>query len=277
MAFPAPFVFIRHGVVSAIHDIGCWDCPDTMTTKSKYFSRILFRKAALTDYKILTVSEFSKKRIMQKLKVKSSRIAVVYSCIGSLFTSSSLQADSEIIRKKYNLPERYILCLSTLEPRKNMRLLIDACCSLWKAGRLDSDLVLAGRKGWKISDLLDNLDRDCSRRIHLTGFVDDNDLPFIYKKAEVFVFPSIYEGFGLPPLEAIGCGIPVISSDAASMPEVLGDAAFYFENNNQTALEQCLMEFYSGKKEKTAGILPRDYDWKLSAEKLRQAISQPKS
>ena len=105
------------------------------------------------------------------------------------------------VKNKYSLPSQYILCLSTLEPRKNMRLLIKAYSDLWKEKKLKTDLVLAGRKGWKIDNLLNSLDDEILEHIHLTGFIEDEDLPTVYHCADVFVFPSIYEGFGIPPLE----------------------------------------------------------------------------
>ena len=93
----------------------------------------------------------------------------------------------------YGLPEKYILCLSTLEPRKNMRLLVEAFSELTKEKKINTNLVLAGRKGWLMDDLLSNLDKEIVNRIHFTGFVDDTLLPYVYRNAQIFVFPSVYD------------------------------------------------------------------------------------
>ena len=272
MAFSSPLFFFRKGTVSTIHDIGCWDHPEAMTRFSVMFFRALYRKAALFDDRLVTVSEFSKGRIMQRLSVREDRIWVVYNGLSQQsYEYLTEEKDISTLRAKYNLPGKYILCLSTLEPRKNMRLLIDACRELWLEGLLEADLVLAGRKGWKIDDLLESLEPEVAQRIHLTGFVEERDLSTLYHNADVFVFPSIYEGFGIPPLEALAVGVNVISSDAASMPEVLGDAAFYFKSNDLKDLKETILKFYH-EQLGVRGHLPRAYDWKHSAKAMRKAI-----
>ena len=272
MAFSAPLFFFRKGIVSTIHDIGCWDHPEAMTRFSVMFFRTLYRKAALFDDRLVTVSEFSKGRIMDRLGVREDRIQVVYNGLSSQsYQYLTEEKDVSALREKYDLPGKYILCLSTLEPRKNMRLLVDACRELWLEGLLEADLVLAGRKGWKIDDLLASLEPEVAQRIHLTGFVEESDLATLYHNANVFVFPSIYEGFGIPPLEALAAGVDVISSDAASMPEVLGDAAFYFKSNDVQDLKETILNFYNNQLG-VRGQLPRVYDWKYSAKAMKKAI-----
>jgi len=272
MAFPTPFLLWGKKTVTAIHDIGCWDEPKAMTFSSRYFFRILFIKCAVCDKKIITVSEFSKARIQKKLKIKEARIKVLYNGLSSeMYQYKKEKKELLEVKKKYSLPNQYILCLSTLEPRKNMRLLIDAYSDLWREKKLQVDLVLAGRKGWKIDNLLGSLDDKVLEHIHLTGFIEEEDLPTIYHCADVFVFPSVYEGFGIPPLEALAVNTPVISSDSTSLPEVLGNAAVYFENNNLEDLKCKLLEFYAGKYS-TVGSLPRKYDWKESAKELRRFL-----
>lgn len=275
MAFPAPLFFFSHHSVSAIHDIGCWDCPDAMKKISRAYFQILYRKAALFQKRILTVSEFSKHRIMEKLHVADKNLLVINNGISDNFekeyNDKNLLKD---IKHKYNLPDGYILCLSTLEPRKNMRLLVEAFQELTLLGKIDCYLVLAGRKGWKIENLLSGLKPYITKKIIVTGFIEDEDLPCIYQMADLFVFPSIYEGFGIPPLEAMSVGTFVLSSDATSLPEVLDDAAMYFKSNDRKDLEDkiiaCLavdekqrQEFVEKGKENC-----KRFSWSKEAKKL---------
>ena len=142
------------------------------------------------------------------------------------------------IRHKYHLPEQYLLCLATLEPRKNLPFLVEAYVELQEEEALGIPLVLAGRKGWNMDEFLNRIEEVYRRKIIVTGFIDDKDLPYVYHMADCFIFPSIYEGFGMPPLEAMAVGTMVISSDAASLPEVLGKAASYFRLGDKQELKE---------------------------------------
>lgn len=278
-AFPAPFLFFDKNAISAIHDVGCWDCPSKNKRYMTLYFKLMYWKAALGKKKVVTVSQFSKERISKILKKKPEEIAVIYDGLSDCFANFSYEKEQDMKAKKaYRLPEKYILCLSTLEPRKNMRLLVDAFNELTKEKKIDTNLVLAGRKGWLMDDLLSNLDKKIVDRIHFTGFVDDDLLPYVYRNAQVFVFPSVYEGFGVPPIEAMSMGIPIISSDAASLPEVLGDSAYYFENRNLEELKKQLMIVMNLPEEKIemvkkAGVgQAKLYNWKKEALKLRDTL-----
>lgn len=190
------------------------------------------------------MSEFTRNRLIDRLNVNPERIALIRDGIDEKFLKYQRDEMREKeMRERYHLPECFILSLSTLEPRKNLRLLVEAYQSMVLRGEICEDLVLVGRKGWKIDDLLKGIAPEVQRRIHFTGFVSDDDIPSIYSMAKVFVFPSKYEGFGLPPLEAMACGTPVISSDAASLPEVLGSAAVYFRSESREDLEDAMFRF----------------------------------
>ena len=243
-----------------------------------YF-KIMYRKAALEHKNVVTVSQFSKNRISKILKKEPNEIAVIYDGLSDCFADFCYDKEQDMKAKgAYGLPEKYILCLSTLEPRKNMRLLVEAFSELTKEKKIDTNLVLAGRKGWLMDDLLSNLDKEIVDRIHFTGFVDDNLLPYVYRNAQVFVFPSVYEGFGVPPIEAMSMGIPVISSDAASLPEVLGNAAYYFENRNLKDLKKQIVTVMNLPEEKIdmtkkAGVEQAQlFNWKAEALKLRDTL-----
>lgn len=236
LAFPSPFLFAGKGMINTIHDMGAWDSAQEAQTLHKYYFRILYRRAARKSEKIITVSNFSKGRICKILGVDPERLTVVYSAVyDNLLKNNNTSFD--YVKENYNLPEKYIMTLSTLEPRKNMKLLLEAYDNISK--EVNYDLVLVGRKGWKVDDLIDRY--KAKNRIHITGFVQDEHIAAIYKNAICFVFTSLYEGFGLPPVEALAMGTPVISSDAASLPEVLMDQALYFKNNSMDELESLLL------------------------------------
>lgn len=278
-AFPAPFFFFNKKSVSAIHDVGCWDCPSKNKKYMTLYFKLMYWKASLGKKKVVTVSEFSKKRISEILNKNPNEIAVIYDGLSTVF--KQFEYDDEKNTRaisEYNLSKNYLLCLSTVEPRKNMKLLIEAYNQLVKENKIDVDLVLAGRKGWLVDDLMSGLDESVTKKIKFTGFVDEELLPYVYYNAGVFVFPSIYEGFGVPPIEAMSLGIPVISSDAASLPEILGNAAVYFENRNCADLKKKIIEVSNMDKNemsarKKLGI-KRAYlfSWKTEALKLRDEV-----
>lgn len=280
-AFPAPFFFFDRNAISAIHDVGCWDCPSKNKRYMTLYFKLMYWKAALRKKRVVTVSQFSKERISKILKKNAEEIVVIYDGLSDCFADFSYEKEQDMKAKKaYGLPENYILCLSTLEPRKNMRLLVDAFNELTKEKKIDTNLVLAGRKGWLMDDLLSNLDQEIVDKIHFTGFVDDNLLPYVYRNAQVFVFPSVYEGFGVPPIEAMSMGIPVISSDAASLPEVLGNSAYYFENRNLEELKNQIVTVMNLPEEKIAMVKragmeqANKYSWKIEAQKFENILQR---
>lgn len=274
-AFPAPFFFFNKNVFNTIHDLSCWDCPESNKKHMIWYFKIMYWKAALNGKQVITVSEFSKNRIKQILKVKEENITVVYNGISKQFDSNAITgSDEKKIKKKYLLPKKYVLCLSTLEPRKNLKLLLDGYEELFKNNHIE-EIVLAGRKGWKMDNFLKGYDREFLRHVHFTGFIADEDLSSVYKLAEYFVFPSLYEGFGIPPLEALACGTRVVSSDAASLPEVLGEAVIYFKSQDVDDLKRAVRrENYLLGAEKSRyvknGIYQsQKYRWDKEAQKLQ--------
>lgn len=278
-AFPAPFFFFARNAVSTIHDVGCWDCPSKNKKYMTWYFKIMYWKAAFGCKQIITVSEFSKFRIADILRKKETEITVIYDGLSDCFKNFRCDEQQEIKAiQEYNLSSDYLLCLSTLEPRKNLRLLVEAYSQLLQENKIDIDLVLAGRKGWLIDDLLSGLEKNVVDRIRFTGFINDELLPYVYKNAKLFVFPSIYEGFGVPPIEAMSMGIPVVSSDAASLPEALGDAAIYFRSNDCQDLKNKILyainmsESERLERQNTGKKQAYKFDWKKEALKLRDTV-----
>ena len=275
MAFPAPFIWFRKNTINTIHDVSVWDCPETNKKHMVAYFRILFRKAAWAKGKILTVSQFSKARIQERLHIPAERIKVVYSGVADTFLHFRYDAKvhNDVIQK-YELPDKYILCLSTLEPRKNLKLLLDAYAELFRTGEINQELVLAGRRGWMVDDLMTNLEKEIADKIHFTGFIEEEHLPYIYRGAELFIFPSLYEGFGVPPLESLYMDTMVVSSDSSSLPEIQGDMALYFHNKDKNDLKRALKEAMSMERaERIAFVRQKreylmQYTWEQVSDKI---------
>ena len=272
LAFPEPILFFHKNIYTTLHDMVCWDCGETMSTLSKYYFRISNIHSKYVCKKIITISEFSKNRISTVLKIDSNKIMLINCGISKDFYSLIAQTNINSLQKKYCLPEKYILTLSTLEPRKNLSLLLTVYKKLLDNNVDIPPLVLAGRKGWKMDNFLKDFPKEYLDHLIFTGFVDDTDLPALYNHADFFVFPSLYEGFGIPPLEAMACDTVVLSSDSSSLPEVLGNAAIYFKNNNFADLYDKI-KYVAHLKDKEKYIeLGRQrvevFDWKKESKKL---------
>lgn len=249
LAFTSPLFVRRNGVINTIHDVGIWDFPNALDFLHRMYFRIGCRKSVSVSDVVLTVSKFSKSRICDVFKIDNKKVQVAYSAPSEKVVEQNNRF--EYVKEKYHLPNKYIMSLSTMEPRKNQKLLFQSFSDV--ADCVDYDLVLVGRAGWNIDEIIS--DYSANSRIHITGFVDDEDVACIYKNAMCFVFPSLYEGFGLPPIEALSLGTSVISSDAASMPEVLREQAIFFKSNDKQELSELLLNL-----EKNVGDMPHELD-----------------
>ena len=300
-AFPVPILFNKKNTYGMIADLGCYDVPQTMKKKQVVFFRECNKHTAKVSTKVLTISEFSSGRIQEILKTPAEKILNLYVGINHPAPESYTKERIAQVKAKYNLPDKYLLSLSTIEPRKNLRLLIEAYMEMKsretshieevffdeEAGEEASitgataqeaaevpavknsklpPLVLAGRRGWLMED--DIAMAVESGRIIFTGFVDDEDLPGLYAGAQAFVFPSLYEGFGMPPLEAQACGVKkVLSSDAPALKEVLGDTAMFFMNDDKQSLKKALsrLKDYEGAPASAIEANLSRFTWEKSA------------
>lgn len=226
-AFPSP-LFYKGKTVLTIHDATLWKYPETRSKGGEFYYSPLFPQAIRKSSRIITVSRNSKKDLIHYLNIPDNLITVIYEGIDDSFTKRNLQQSSEV-KTKYNLPDRYILTVGTLEPRKNLDMLIKAFEIFLRKYDTDHKLVIVGRKGWHKSL---NIAKELKSYVVLTGFVGEEHLPAIYRLADLFVFPSIYEGFGFPILEAMACQTPVITSNASSLPEIGGNACLYADPYN---------------------------------------------
>lgn len=177
--------------------------------------------------------------------------------------------------QKMDLPQRFILAVGTLIPRKNFQLLFQAFPYLAEKQK-DLHIVIAGAKGWKHSHIVRTIPLILKDRIHFLGHVNDTQLTELYSRAQMLVFPSLYEGFGIPPLEAMACGCPVITSNAASLPEVVDDAALTVDPHNPKALAEAITRFLNPQVQevyKKRGFKRvTHFSWKNSAKVILQNL-----
>jgi glycosyltransferase involved in cell wall biosynthesis len=188
---------------------------------------------------IIAVSEHTRTDLIALYQIPPEKITVIPEAADSRFRPASDEA-IDLARVSYGLPDRYLLCVGTIEPRKNLGRLLAAWEPLYLAGEAPP-LVIVGRRGWLHDDFFAALERSPARDgVIFPGWMLDDDLPAVYAAAELFLFPSIYEGFGLPVLEAMASGAPVACSNAASLPEVAGDAALLFDPHDVEAVRGAL-------------------------------------
>lgn len=215
-----------------IHDVFHLAHFSTLSLPQRGYATLAFRAATGLSKHVITVSEFSKTEIQRYLNVPSNRVTVIPNGVNHTLFNEQTDADRQrTVREKYGLPSRWLLYVGNVKPHKNLITLVKAFAMLPES-LSDRQLVIVGqREGFITGDtelarvLQDN--PSLSQRVHFTGFVEQADLPVLYRLAELFVFPSTYEGFGLPPLEAMASGCPVVVSDRASLPEICGAAADY--------------------------------------------------
>lgn len=217
---------LKGNVVITVHDMAYRVYPDFFPkTIRRTLSRHLDRSAAQAK-RIIADSENTKRDIVKFLDIDPEKISVIYPAAGEHFKPIDDHGLINTIKRRYGINGEYIGFFATLEPRKNVVVLVQAYSQLKKrTGGLRQKLVLAGSAGWENDDVFAEIKSlGLTDDIIITDYVPDEDLPMLMSGAEVMVYPSLYEGFGLPPLEAMACGTPVITSNNSSLPEVIGDA-----------------------------------------------------
>lgn len=240
-------------VIVTAHDLSFEYFPETFSWKQRLWHYLInFRSLLRRADVILSVSHSTASDLEEVYRLPAEKIRVIPSGIDERFQPMSRNDPTLLaVKEKYHLPYRFILFLGTLEPRKNIESLLLAYETLeqTRVGEESQyELVIAGTSGWKSEALLEKIKHSPVReKIHLIGFVAEEDKPALYNLASVFVYPSLYEGFGFPPLEAIACGIPVIASHSSSLPEMIGDAGILIDPYRPDELLHALRGILSSK------------------------------
>jgi glycosyltransferase involved in cell wall biosynthesis len=222
--------------VVTIHDMSLKLYPECHPPRRLFINRPLLGVAARVADAIVTVSHSARRDLLAVYNIPADRVLVVHEAAGPGFHPIADRARHARIRMRYGLPERFALYVGAIEPRKNLRRLMEAFAQARRAG-ISHELVCVGPYGWSSRDLYEHIDALGLRDVvHFTGYVPVEDLPVIYNLGEFFVFPSIYEGFGLPVIEAMACGLPVITANTSSLAEVAAGAGETVDPHDVDAL-----------------------------------------
>lgn len=268
-AFPPPLYCLRP-FIWTLHDATPWLYPETMDLKGRLYFRWIGGHAARKSRLLVTDSEDAKQKISNALTLPEHKMRVVHLGVDSTFRRLG-DSDLLAVRARYRLPERFILVVGTREPRKNLPMLVRAFRRMRAANETKLGLVIVGRTGWN-SDIVEDDLRNHDEQLVVTGFVPHSDLIALYNLAEVFVLPSLYEGFGLPPLEAMACGCPVIVSNRGSLPEIVGDAAILIDPEIEDSIMEAIRtvesnQFLRDDLAKRGAARVKDFSWRVAAGK----------
>jgi glycosyltransferase involved in cell wall biosynthesis len=298
LKLPLLLIKLRADIFFSFHNFaspGLKVCPtivsilDTipLTQQEYYFhDESKFRKSVVTFVmkrslsaanKFLAISKFTKQSAVDELGIEAKKVEVVYLQADPNFTQKHSKESLLRARNRYNLPDHFIFTMGANEPRKNVAALVEAHRLLDDKLRKKFPLIIAGAR-WKNKEVLIENDP----YIQMAGFIDDADLPMVYSLADLFVFPSVYEGFGLPVLEAMESETPVMTTRLTSLPEVAGDAAIYVDPNDTRAfadkLSQTLSDAQLLRELKEKGInQAKKFSWESSAGQLLAMFKELKS
>jgi glycosyltransferase involved in cell wall biosynthesis len=258
-------------VVTTVHDLSYEHFPEFFSWRRRLWHRAMRPRTALTNSDhLIAVSQATARDLMDTYHIPPQRISVVYSGIDMPAAIS----DGRQVSQRYRLPEAFILFTATLEPRKNVPSVIRAFSAI--AHQIPHHLVIAGLPGWLTREITRETARSrWQERIHFPGFIAEEDLPAVYAAATLFVYPSFYEGFGFPPLEALIAGTPVITAYNAALPEVVGDWATLVNPYDPGELAAVMHELVQHKRRVPPELrqqLRRDYSWDTTARATLNVI-----
>ena len=268
--FVSPFV-PRIKRVVIIHDIGYLLHPEYYKLLFIIKIRFLTKLSILFGASVLTVSNFSKLTISKFYKIKLDEILIIPNGVDqNRFTPKKQESDKALL-KKYNINKKFILFVGTLQPRKNINGIVDAFNRFSEKNKESLNLIFIGRLGWGVSAAIKKINND-PNILHFNNILD-SELPVFYRNADIFVYPSHFEGFGIPIIEAMASGTPVITSDNSCLPEIAGNSAIFVDSKNIQAISDAMLDLVSMEDLKQRMRLKglsrsKIFDWHISSEKF---------
>ena len=270
--------FCNAPVVATIHDLAFEHLPETFTRRGSLQLKLTVRRTARRAARIATVSEYSRQDLLRTYRLAPEKVVTTYNGIEPHFTTQTRAADEAAqVRQRFGIAREFLLAVGSLQPRKNLERLIRTYARLRREQPdFAPQLVIVGRKLWLAESIFAEVSRQpWASDVILTGYVGDDDLPALYRTASAFVYPSLFEGFGLPPLEAMACGTPVITSNISSLPEVAGSAALLIDPLNEQELAAALQRILNDQplraRLRAEGVRQAaKFTWRDAAEKTLQ-------
>jgi glycosyltransferase involved in cell wall biosynthesis len=265
--------------VLSIHDLSALLYPQTHERRFARRSRLLLPLMSRRATMIVTPSESVRHEVCEHLRASPEKVVAVPEAARRLFHPMPPEQTSTT-RKKFGVGDEFLLYVGTIEPRKNLLTLVRAFVEMLRGSAQRPQLVIAGKKGWLSDDLYAYIkDSDAATRILFTGYVTDEELCALYSSCRAFVYPSLYEGFGLPPLEAMACGAPVIASDIGSIREVVRDAALLIDPLDVDVLARSIVRLLEDDGERqhlsSAGLKrAAGFSWERTARSLREVYEE---
>ena len=269
LAFVAP-VFSRVPFVVTVYDLSFVRTPERLPAARRLYLQLLTRRSCQKARRVIAISRSTAADLTAIFGVPAERIDLAVPGVGEAFTPLP-RAEVEAFRRRAGLPPRFFLFVGTLEPRKNLPLLLRAYAALPASERDAVHLVLAGGRGWMVDEIERTLAaHDLAATVHLPGYIPADDLPLWYNAAEALVYPSVFEGFGLPVLEAMACGTPVLVADTSSLPEAAGDAGRCLPPHDEAAWTAALAQTmhdaaWRAEASERGRARARQFTWALTA------------
>jgi glycosyltransferase involved in cell wall biosynthesis len=258
--------------VVTILDLSFIAMPWAFKPGNRVYLRVMTQLAARRARSIIAISESTRRDVIRWLRAPAEHVHAIHCGVEERFAPVQDQSQVEAFRQAHDLPEQFILYLGTIEPRKNLLRLLEAYASLRRRGATTWPLVLAGGRGWGYEPVFERAAREDLRdTVRFAGFVTEDEKPLWYNAATLFVYPSEYEGFGLPPLEALACGTPVVTSDRSSIPEVTGEAAMLVDPTQPNAIADGMQRVIDDEslRQRLSSAGPaqaRPFTWRRMAE-----------
>jgi len=230
------------GVVT-LHDLAFLRFPNILTRSKRLYHRMFTVRSIRRASMVIAVSNSTKQDAIELVGVPGERVQTVYTCIDTRFSIVPGAEELQSFREKQGLTGGYLLYLGTLEPRKNITTLVEAYAQLRKTYAISEKLVLAGGKGWLYDAIFERVQQlGLASEVLFAGYVADAEQALWYRAASAFVYPSLYEGFGIPVVEAIACGVPVVTSNVSSLPEAGADIALCIDPYNVEAMAAAMYQ-----------------------------------
>lgn len=267
--------------VVTIHDLGYLVEPGSHRAADRRRLDLSTRWSVHAARRVIAVSESTARALVAAYRVPRDKIRVIYHGVSPRFAPKT-EDEIRRVRAMYRLPERYILTVGTIQPRKNLPALVEAM-GVVAAANLPHRLVVVGKPGWLANQVESSIalaDRDW--RVHRLGYVPSGDLPALYSGADVFALPSLYEGFGMPVLEAMACGVPTLVSDRAALPEIAGGAGLVVDPKDPAAIGRSLVRLIADEGDRSSYVASgfsraATFTWERAAEQTLAVLHEAAS